>query len=628
MTNSITAESIARGLDKARRRGAGWTACCPAHDDSNPSLSITDAVGGRVLVRCHAGCSQDAVIDALRARGLWPEAGADTEECRYPYRREDGAAHFAVHMRRDRLTGKKHGRPWRVPTGIKPPHPLFRVLAVLADPDRPVVVVEGEQTALDVEDAWPDGAIPVTWAGGAGAWRTADWSPLYGRTVTICADADKPGRDAAQGIARRLHDNGARVSLVLPDGDDGADLSDWLREGRKVARECVESLKRDYEAPEAPAAADSGLAFMTIAELLDRPEEAQPWLVDGLLPEGGFGVFSGKPKSGKSTAARHLAHCVAAGERWLDRATATGPVLYLALEEKVSEVRRHFMALATPRDAPLHVTFHRGPGESADLLATAAETMRPRLIVVDTLFRFAPVQDTDAYGAVLDTLAPLQDIARASGAHVLAVHHDRKAEGEGGDRVLGSTAIFGTVDVLLSIERRYGDNVRVLSSIGRYGEDLPETVVELRPDGGVRLEGAVGEAEARRARDGVLSFITDNPGATNDEIRAGCGLRWQVAQPALRDLVRDRKIERSGAGRQGDPYRHHAEIACSRGEPVPEHCPPVPAPYKAGTGGQAPVQPVREQAGNRRTGNVVELPKQPADTERAGEAYRRLKDGD
>ena len=47
-------------------------ALCPAHEDTqNPSLKVTQA-GTQVLVHCHAGCSQDEVIDALRARRLWP----------------------------------------------------------------------------------------------------------------------------------------------------------------------------------------------------------------------------------------------------------------------------------------------------------------------------------------------------------------------------------------------------------------------------------------------------------------------------------------------------------------------------------------------------------------------------
>lgn len=46
---------------------------CPAHSDSKPSLHVREK-DGRVLVKCHAGCSQNAVIMELRARGLWPDA--------------------------------------------------------------------------------------------------------------------------------------------------------------------------------------------------------------------------------------------------------------------------------------------------------------------------------------------------------------------------------------------------------------------------------------------------------------------------------------------------------------------------------------------------------------------------
>jgi hypothetical protein len=51
---------------------AGWRT---AHDDRKPSLSIHDGHDGKVLVHCHAGCTQTAVMEALRARGLWREGG-------------------------------------------------------------------------------------------------------------------------------------------------------------------------------------------------------------------------------------------------------------------------------------------------------------------------------------------------------------------------------------------------------------------------------------------------------------------------------------------------------------------------------------------------------------------------
>jgi hypothetical protein len=69
-----SAESIAKALG-GRKVGSGWIARCPGHDDREPSLSISTGDQGKVLVRCHAGCTQAAVVEALKVRGLWPGRG-------------------------------------------------------------------------------------------------------------------------------------------------------------------------------------------------------------------------------------------------------------------------------------------------------------------------------------------------------------------------------------------------------------------------------------------------------------------------------------------------------------------------------------------------------------------------
>src|SRR5690554_6336780 len=61
---------------RSARAGHGLTHC-PAHDDANPSLSVREADNGRTLVRCQAGCDQDKVIAALRARKLWPDPATE-----------------------------------------------------------------------------------------------------------------------------------------------------------------------------------------------------------------------------------------------------------------------------------------------------------------------------------------------------------------------------------------------------------------------------------------------------------------------------------------------------------------------------------------------------------------------
>ena len=66
----MTAETIAKAL-AGHKTGAGWMARCPAHNDREPSLSISAGDEGKVLVRCHAGCGPARVIAALRSRGRW-----------------------------------------------------------------------------------------------------------------------------------------------------------------------------------------------------------------------------------------------------------------------------------------------------------------------------------------------------------------------------------------------------------------------------------------------------------------------------------------------------------------------------------------------------------------------------
>jgi putative DNA primase/helicase len=70
----MNAAAIAGALH-GRKRGSAWKARCPAHDDRDPSLSISISKEGKTLIHCHAGCSQDDVIGALTELGLWNGGG-------------------------------------------------------------------------------------------------------------------------------------------------------------------------------------------------------------------------------------------------------------------------------------------------------------------------------------------------------------------------------------------------------------------------------------------------------------------------------------------------------------------------------------------------------------------------
>ncbi len=55
---------------KGQWAGNSGVACCPAHNDKHPSLSIGMGENGKLLLKCHAGCTFGDIMAALRSRGL------------------------------------------------------------------------------------------------------------------------------------------------------------------------------------------------------------------------------------------------------------------------------------------------------------------------------------------------------------------------------------------------------------------------------------------------------------------------------------------------------------------------------------------------------------------------------
>ena len=62
----MNADALISRLHKVRKSGAdSWLACCPAHDDKTPSLTIRETQDGRVLVHCFAGCTTENVLGSV-----------------------------------------------------------------------------------------------------------------------------------------------------------------------------------------------------------------------------------------------------------------------------------------------------------------------------------------------------------------------------------------------------------------------------------------------------------------------------------------------------------------------------------------------------------------------------------
>lgn len=76
----MSVQGLLSRLDKVRRTGEGqWVACCPAHQDRSPSMTIRELPDGRVLVHDFAGCEVSDILAAvgLTFDALFPEKSPD-----------------------------------------------------------------------------------------------------------------------------------------------------------------------------------------------------------------------------------------------------------------------------------------------------------------------------------------------------------------------------------------------------------------------------------------------------------------------------------------------------------------------------------------------------------------------
>ena len=236
----MTAQDVARELGGALLTGGGYLARCPAHHDRNPSLSLTDR-GGRLLVRCHAGCEQANVITALKDRGLWAEQPQRVVVATYTYSDE-----YGVPLNRVCRTEPKGfyqqryvGGQWLNGLG-NTRRVLYHLPEVIEAPI--VFLAEGEKDCETLR-AW--GFVATTAAGGAKArWLSEYTDTLRGREVIIIPDNDAPGWERAAMLCRELYGAVARLRVYdLP--ETIKDISDWFAAGHSEC-ELIAQLEGEY----------------------------------------------------------------------------------------------------------------------------------------------------------------------------------------------------------------------------------------------------------------------------------------------------------------------------------------------------------------------------------------------
>jgi len=235
-------DNILTRLESVKGNGASYQARCPAHDDRVASLSISRGEDGRALVHCHAGCSTEAVLQAvgLRMADLFPArqgtgdgGGGSRKAATYDYTDAAGellyqVVRFEPKSFRQRRPNGRGGWIWNLKDTEKVIYRLPKVVEAVARGET-IYVVEGEKDTHTLEGL---GLTATCNAGGACAWQKCCSKWLKGADVIIVPDNDTAGGKHAEKVAASLSGVAASVKvLVLPGLPEKGDVTDWLAAG-------------------------------------------------------------------------------------------------------------------------------------------------------------------------------------------------------------------------------------------------------------------------------------------------------------------------------------------------------------------------------------------------------------
>ena len=398
MAGYSAAQEIAEHYKDSPTTSNGWYRIpCPAHHGVGNNLALKDGDYGGLLVTCHSvGCSRKDIFQAFKDAGL-----AVKQEWTYPN---------GKHVKRiDTAEGKMvygEGSTKGVP-----------ILIGEDSPGNLVVITEGEDDYNAIISADLRAVTAACYVGGSNAAKSADYSALKGRAVAVWPDHDKQGLAGAASAALACLEAGASsVDIIPPTGqpDSGSGAADLTLEAIPVWI-C-------NRRPWTPAPGRQHFTPTPLSDILQLPPTN--WVVEGLIAEDSTNILIGRPKTGKTVWMLSLLKAMSTGGQFLGFDVPQGHSWLFTEQNRQSFQSQLRMTkiqgddLITPY---LRLNIEPGltPDQFADHLYSdfMAATVKPTLIVIDTIGAFILIDDFNDYGKVRVAMNPLILMAQRVGQY-------------------------------------------------------------------------------------------------------------------------------------------------------------------------------------------------------------------
>jgi 5S rRNA maturation endonuclease (ribonuclease M5) len=493
----------ARGKKVRETRSGQASAQCPAHDDHNPSLSIT-RIEGSALVYCHSGCNNGDIMSALDLS--LSDLFDNQHEAVYRY--DDG--------RRVRRWYDDAGAKQFSQFGTKnPTSVLYRLHKIkAADIGTTIFLVEGEK---DVHALEAIGAIATSAPQGAQSFSKVDPSPLYGRDVVAIVDSDDQGRKWARQVREALDGNVKSIKLVH--AKTGKDAADHIAAGHALD---------EFQPTEGDEAAANRRARITWASDIEPEPVVWAWEIngEGRIPAGSLSIAAGREGTGKSSFGIWLSAQITKGELPGSFSGRARRVLYVAIEDswKYTLVPRLIAAGADrSKIGRFEVITIEGdevtlslPSDNS-LLEAEIRRHDVGIVVIDPVMSTIGEKiDTHITRDVRLVLDPLVRMADRTGAVVLGIAHFNKGTGTDAATLLSGSHAFRDVPrSLFGFARDDAEGIRVMTqvknSLGR--DDLPSLSYTITTE---VIDTPKGIAET-----GKFTFMGESDRSVADVLRDG-----------------------------------------------------------------------------------------------------------
>ncbi len=225
------------------------------------------------------------------------------------------------------------------------------------------------------------------------------------------------------------------------------------------------------------------------------------WILQGLLAQGGFGLITGYPGTGKTQFSIALgAHMALGSDKFLtwDNVAGSKKVLFLSLEMSAAPLN-HFMAtigegytdkntlnrnfLVAPFGTPINLDTPEGQVFFDQIM----NDHMPDILVIDSLQKVSSKELTDEQ-AVKNLIHYLANVRAKYSCAMLMIHHNRKKPNDGQKKgvelsdVYGSTYITTDVDFVVSLKTVDNDLLQVDTLKNRLGPTFEPFNVTRNPE--------------------------------------------------------------------------------------------------------------------------------------------------